>query len=218
MKTLLLFAVLIVLLTSCSNPNVAVTKVTSVKIDTTSLPKDIRHKGNIDTAVKYTDSEGEHILITSEDADVDGDRLTGIYLYAYSYRLSGGKWRLQWQMHDLTNQCEEDAAGDFLPGTFSITDLDHNGRAEVWLMYRLACRGDVSPGDMKVIMHQGNNKYAVRGHSRVKVNATEYHGGDNNFDDAFWNGPVAFKQYAQQLWEKNKNESSDVEHPSGKFN
>lgn len=219
MKNLLFFVAVVALLSSCSSPNTATTKVTSAKIDTTTLSKDIRHKGIIDTAIKYTDSEGQHILITSEDADGDSDnRLNGIYLYAYSYKLTGDKWRLQWQLHDFVNQCEEDVAGEFVPGTLTITDLDHNGRAEVWLMYRLACRGDVSPSDMKVIMHQGSNKYAMRGNSRIKVNATDYYGGDYKLDDAFWNGPVVFKQYAIQLWQSHKNESFDAEHPAGKIN
>ena len=187
-------------------------------MDTTALPKEIKHKGSIDTAVKYTDNEGQHILITSEDADIDGDRLTGVYLYAYCYKLTGGKWHLEWQMQDMVNQCEEDVAGDFLPNTFAVTDVNHDGKAEVWLMYRLACRGDVSPSDMKVIMHDGNKKYAMRGGSKVKVNATDYYGGDYKFDDAFKNGPAIFRQHAQQLWEKNKNENFDVEHPAGKFN
>jgi hypothetical protein len=218
MKTLLPLAALIILLASCSSQNTEATKVTSSKIDTATLPKDIKHKGGIDTAIKYTDNEGEHILITSEDADIDGDRLTGVYLYAYCYKLTGDKWRPEWHMSDMVNQCQEDVAGDFLPGTFAITDLNHDGKAEVWLMYRLACRGDVSPSDMKVIMHEGSKKYAMRGGSKVKVNATDYYGGDYKFDDAFQKAPAIFRQHAQQLWEKNKNENFDTEHPTGKFN
>src|ERR1700743_484714 len=114
MKPLILLATIIALFASCSNPNTAKTKITFAKIDTTTLPKGIRHKGSIDTAIKYVDNEGQHILITSEDADVDTDkRLTGVYLYAYSYKLADDKWSLQWQLHDFVNQCEEDVAGEF---------------------------------------------------------------------------------------------------------
>jgi hypothetical protein len=223
MKTFLLFAMLSILLFSCGNPATQAVKVTSSKIDTGAVPKTIKYKGSIDTAVKYTDSEGQHIIVTSEDDDLeksdDGDpRLTGIYLYAYCYKLTGDKWELLWQMRDFINECDLDIAGEFIPNTFAITDLDQNGKAEVWLMYSLACRGGVDPADLKVIMHEGVKKYAMRGGSKVKVNATDYAGGDYKFDAAFKSAPLVFRQHAQSLWEKHKNENFGEDHPNGNIN
>jgi hypothetical protein len=207
------------LVAACSQPQTGAIKVTSSKLDITQIPKSIKFKGGIDTAVTYTDNDGKHIVITSEDDDISEDRrLTGVYLYAYCYQLNADKWQLKWQMRDLVNECDFDTAGDYLPGTFAITDLNRDGRAEVWLMYRLACRSDVSPSDMKIIMHEGSKKYAARGGSRVKVNATDYYGGDYKLDNNFKTGPEQFKQHAQQLWNKNRNEGFDEQHPTGKFN
>jgi hypothetical protein len=218
MRIPLPLAFLLLLFASCSQPNKDVFKVTSSKLDTNQIPKSIKYKGGIDTAVKFTDGDGEHVILTATDFDSDTDhRATGIYLYAYCYLITGDQWHLSWQMRDFVNECEFDIGGEFLPKTFAVTDLNHDGKAEVWLMYDLACRSDVSPSDLKIIMHEGAKKYAMRGGSRVKVNATDYYGGDYKFDAAFKNGPQAFRQYAQQLWEKNRNEGFDEEHPSGKF-
>jgi len=56
---------------------------------------------------------------------------------------------------------------------------------------------------MKIIMHEGNKKYAIRGESKVKVSEKEYDGGRYIMDDSFKVAPDVFKQYAIQLWKKN---------------
>jgi len=180
-------------------------KITNLNVKT--LPKSIHYKGIVDHAVKYIDKEGEHMVITTEDDGVKkvdgGDDEKSEDLYAYCYKLNGDQWVLTWQMHDFVNECQFDISGGYLPATFAVTDLNKDGKAEVWLVYRLACRSDVSPSDMKVIMHEGEKKFAMRGGSKVKVNGTDYYGGDYKFDDAFKTGPETFRQYAQQLWKKN---------------
>lgn len=70
-------------------------------------------------------------------------------------------------------------------------------------MYKTVCHGDVSPVTMKIIMYEGNKKYAVRGDTRVSVSEGHTMGGEYTFDDAFKNGPAAFREYAKKLWAKN---------------
>lgn len=223
MKTLFLFAILSILMLSCGSPKTGTVKVTSSKIDTSALPKGLKYKGAIDTAVRFTDNAGEFVVIASEDEMTEktdnGDRLNGVILYAYCYKINQGKWDLMWKMQDSETECGLDVAGDFIPNTFAITDLNYDGKAEVWLMYHLACRGDVSPSDMKVIMHEGSKKYAIRGDTKVKVSESDYYGdGDYKFDTNFKNGPHVFRQYAQELWEKHKVETFGKEHPNGYVN
>lgn len=70
----------------------------------------------------------------------------------------------------------------------------------MWVMYRTVCHGDVSPMEMKVIMYQGTQKYAMRGETRVKTSETETYGGDYKFDPAFAKAPKAIKDFAMKLW------------------
>ncbi len=174
-------------------------------IDKNELPKTITYKGHIINAVKYTDNEGEHLVITTETGIVNvkevGEDMKKADLYAYSYLNSGNVFKLSWQMHDLVPSCPVDVIGKYIPGTFAVTDVNNDGKAEVWLMYIITCQGDASPCTMKIIMHSGDKKYAMRGTNQVKLDKA--YGGEYTFDDAFKNAPKLFRDYAQQLWKKN---------------
>lgn len=183
-------------------------QIKTVALDKKSIPKSIVYKGHIINAVQYTDSEGEHLMITTETGNIQdkGDETNGFLkadLYAYNYLIKGNQQTLTWQMHDFTITCPVDTKAQYIPNTFAVTDLNKDGKAEVWLMYLTACRGDVSPASMKIIMHEGVKKYAVRGSNRVKITDKDYGGGEYTLDEAFKTGPVIFKQYALALWKKN---------------
>jgi hypothetical protein len=178
-----------------------------VKLDKKSIPASINYVGKIINAVRYTDGEGEHIVVTTETGETKSkgaeDDYRDMALYAYSYRVIGGKQTLSWQVHDFVKECPVDIKANYIPNTFAVTDLNKDGKAEVWLMYTTVCHGDVSPSNMKIIMYEGNKKYAVRGTSKVKISDKEYEGGVYTFDEAFKKGPKSFRSYALQLWKKN---------------
>lgn len=182
-------------------------------LDKKAIPASIKYSGHIVNAARFTDSEGEHIIISTETGNFDvklkgvDEELTKAELFAYCYLIKEGKLTLTWQMHDFTIECPVDTKATYVPGSFAITDLNKDNKAEVWLMYSVACRGDVSPAGLKIIMHEGPKKYAVRGESRVNVPPLGHYGGKYTMDDAFKKGPVAFQQYAIQLWKKNMNEN-----------
>jgi hypothetical protein len=111
-----------------------------------------------------------------------------------------------WRVYDYNKDCPVDLMLYFIEKTFAVTDLDNNGLAEIWLMYKNSCQGDVSPVPTKIIMYEGSKKYALRGESRVLFSATEFIGGNFTLDDNFKNGNAAFRQYAEKLWSKNKAE------------
>lgn len=178
------------------------------KLDKKSIPKSINYIGKIINAVRYIDNEGEHIIVTTETGvtstkGIEGDTFRDAALYAYSYKTVNDKHILSWRVHDFVKECPVDLNADYIPNTFAVTDLNKDGKAEVWLMYKIVCHGDVSPSNMKIIMYEGNKKYAVRGTNKVKVSDKEYDGGEYTFDDAFKNGPHSFRSYALQLWKKN---------------
>ena len=170
------------------------------------IPKSIKFDGTFKEAVQYKDKEGEHLVLTSEGGEQKGDDRTK-FVYGYCYLKNGDHLALQWKLYDLSGTCAEDVEAQFLPKTLAVTDLNKDGVAEVWLMYLAACKGDVSPSNLKIIMHEGSKKYAVRGTTRVKVNATEYNGGDFSFDEAFKQSLKVFRDYAHALWQKNVNET-----------
>lgn len=184
------------------------------QIDLTQLPKEIKYEGKIKTAVRWTDGLGQNIVIVTE---------TGIYrsekfkhendgadaeIFAYHFVVKNDSTVKTWEVYDFIADCPVDIEASFIKNTFQATDLDSNGIAEIWLMYKTVCHGDVSPCDMKIIMHEGQQKFAMRGQNKVFAGTDDkgqkhYIGGEYKFDKAFADGPKAFLEFAQKLWSNN---------------
>jgi hypothetical protein len=183
-------------------------QINTTRLDTNQLPNGIKVTGKIKTAVRWTDKSGDNIVITTETGEFKSTKATSddsrdAELYAYHYIVGNDSTFLLWKVYDFIKDCPLDIQVGFIKNTFQITDLDNDGVAEVWLIYKLACRGDIGPCDMKIIMYHGKLKYAMRGQNKVQVSDNEFYGGDYKFDKAFTEGPAAFKDFALKLWDKN---------------
>jgi len=183
---------------------------TSVKkIDPTKLPKGINYEGKIKNAVQWIDSLGENIVIVSETGvhkskkfkhESDG---RDAELFAYHYLIKGDTALQTWRVYDFISDCPLDIEAQFIKNSLQITDLNKDGVSEVWIMYKTVCHGDVSPFSMKIIMYEGNRKYAIRGHNKVQISDKEFYGGDYKFDKEFIDAPQEFLEFAKKLWSKN---------------
>jgi hypothetical protein len=183
-----------------------------LRLDKNSVPKTIKYTGDIIEAVRWRDSTGDNIVILTfidktKNKNTPDEGYASAALYAYHYLVSGDSAKQTWRVYDYVNECPVDMTLYFVDQTFAVTDLNKDGKGEVWIMYKVSCQGDVSPVPMKIIMYQDNKKYAVRGTTRTKVSATDYMGGEYSFDEAFKNAPLEFRQYAQKLWKQHKTET-----------
>jgi hypothetical protein len=178
-----------------------------------AVPAALRHEGRVKQALRYTDRTGTYCVLTTETGPVPAtnpDNGQRADVYAYQYLMpSAGAPTLSWQVHDFVPDCPLDLEARFLPGSLTVTDLDQNGTAEVWVVYRTTCRGDVSPSTQKIIMREGAKKYAVRGNSRIQIGAKQFEGGDYQLDAAFQTAPAAFRQQAVKLWQRYMSEKLD---------
>ena len=169
-------------------------------------------KGNFVQAVRWTDNTGDNIVILTltgktQRKNAPDDGYSDGALYVYHYLVSSDSTTRTWRIYDYVKECPVDMFLNFVDKTFTVTDLNKDGKAEVWVMYKVSCQGDVSPVPMKIIMYQDNKKFSVRGTTRVKVSATDYMGGAYSFDEAFKNAPAEFRQYAAKLWKQHKTET-----------
>ncbi len=172
------------------------------------LPKNLACKGKLAQALRFTDKTGTYLLVTTQtgvQTKTGSDDNRSAHLYAYVYKMQpAGAASLLWQLNDGVDDCQLDVVTEFVPATLSVTDLDQNGIAEVWLMYRTACRGDVSGAETKIIMHEGTSKYALRGEGMIKAGDNLPSGsGTYTFDGAFQKAPAVFRQHAATLWKQN---------------
>jgi len=179
-------------------------------LDSGSVPKGIKYEGKIKDGLRWTDKSGDNIVIITEtgfytsQAKKDEDMVNrNAELFAYHFINKEDSLKQTWKVYDFIKDCPLDIEASFIKNTFQVTDLNKDGVAEVWLMYKTVCHGDISPCDMKIIMYQGQQKFAMRGQNKVKVSDTEFYGGNYKFDDAFNKGPEVFKEFAKKLWSKN---------------
>lgn len=189
-------------------------KITPIALKVDELPKDIVYEGEIVNAVKWTDNLGENVVITTETGIYDSKKFpkendgSDAEIFAYHYILEKNKFKQTWKVYDYISDCPVDIVAEFLDNTFQITDLNNNGVGEIWLMYKTVCHGDVSPFEMKIIMYEGQQKFALRGETKIMYGIDDkenklYTGGEYKIDKAFSDGPKMFLDFAKKLWKKN---------------
>ncbi len=168
-----------------------------VSLSAVQLPAGVTFKGDFQQAVRWTDAEGDNVVVLSTHHDEESEYGANDDLYAVRYTVADGAAKARWNLHDFIHDCPVDHQASFLKGAaVQLTDLDGDGPAEVWLAYRLMCRGDISSDTMKVIVYQAAQKYAMRG----ETEAVDGKGGGYTFDPAFMDAPKAFRDFARKLW------------------
>lgn len=178
-------------------------------LDAAKLPFDIKVEGKIKHAVRWTDTTGDNIVVASETGIYNSNKFKheedgrDAELFAYHFTVANEVAKQTWRVYDFISDCPLDIEAAFLENTFQVTDLNKDGVAEIWLMYKTVCHGDVSPCDMKIVMYEGRQKFAIRGRNKVKFSETQFEGGDYKVDNAFAMGPAKFLSFAKQLWDSN---------------
>lgn len=198
----------------------------------------LKYEGDLRDAYKWTDRLGENIMVTSsvkpyKDSKQNqyGEEGETAELHAYHWVKkstgSGGDkdYAEVWTLKDGVQGCPFDITSNFISEAITVTDLDKNGIAEVKLQYMTACRSDVSPAEMKLLLYENRNKYELSGYSwlpyspEMKFTVTEndvnleklpgYTEDDyeKNFgryrtEKEFANAPAPFLNYARSEWLK----------------
>jgi hypothetical protein len=139
------------------------------RIASGEIPKDIKFRGQLHEAWKWSDRIGENILITSllkpykPSKFIENEDEKTSQSYAYHFIKKDTIYKLRWSLTDAVNNCPFDVTLEFINNSFTITDLDSDSIAETKLQYKIVCRSDVSPVGMKLIMREDSVKYALRG-------------------------------------------------------
>lgn len=132
------------------------------------VPASIRFTGKLLQAWQWKDKTGNNLLVLSgrdvfDDKIIEEEQTRAASIHAYQWVKTDTGYQQVWKLMDFIAECPFDVTlRFFLKGT-QITDLDKDGVAEVTLVYKMSCRSDVSPDEMKVIMREGAQKYALRG-------------------------------------------------------
>jgi len=188
-------------------------------IKAADLPK---VKGKVVKAVRYEDNSGQNLILLTEtdvvekpcpDCPMFPPRSKELYAYCFSFDPRELVFKQEWLVTDFVRDCNLNTMSvAFILDAFRITDLNADGKAEIWMTYILECSGDPSPKTMKIIMYEGNLKYAVRGKTRALVGdfgnpqKNVYDGGEYELDPVLKTAPVEYVKFAKELWEQYKNQ------------
>lgn len=115
-------------------------------------------------AYSWSDSNGENKLIITRKGPFSGTE-SGFTssLYAVQYLNGMKKENILWDIYDFEKDCQFDLWIGLVPNSIRITDLDNDGVSETTFIYKKNCRSDVSPAEMKLMMHENAQKMALRG-------------------------------------------------------
>ena len=152
-----------------SGPAGGFSEATSIKA--ADIPETIVVDGELKSAFRWADSLGDNIFyITVKGPYSDGNKgeseeeERSAEIHAFHYvKDTDSDHRLHWKFSDREISCPLDITTDLVPGSLTVTDLDNDGYFETKFQYALACRGDISPAEMKLVMKENLDVYTLTG-------------------------------------------------------
>jgi hypothetical protein len=179
--------------------------ITVKSIRESELPKGVKAPTGFQKALSWSDKNGGNILIFSSRestrtiADVE---VRSVYLNVEHVAVAGAKTKQLRLVRDKVEDCDFDLTAEFIDQATQVTDLDNDGVSEVTFAYWIACRSDVSPLTIKLLVLENGQKYILRGNSVVPVGNEEGEtwGGDYKPDPGAKKWPKKFLQHAEAIW------------------
>lgn len=177
------------------------------KVAIEDLPENVKEISDISSALQWTDSLGNNLLIITKRVFRKGDENTApanrhtrpnynrytIPSFAHCFQLIEDSAILRWKVAGISRLCQDETI-NHTQSWHVVTDLNNNGRAEVWIIHKGPCVSEETGGSMKIIMHEGYWEYIMDGYI-IDTVPSEY-----NLDANFRKGPPEFRRYALQLW------------------
>lgn len=158
---------------------------------------------NVKQAKKWYDASGENWLVLYETGSFipKGNTMASAKLSAVLFIKTDSGFVPRWKMNDFINDCGLDVVCSFYDEHLSITDIDSNGMAEIMMVYAKSCKGDVSPNEKKLLLYEGQHKYAIRG-EELMIMGKDTLGGALNRDTSFQSLPQEIQEAALKHWHK----------------
>jgi len=190
----------------------AISEVFEIDTSPFALPSFLSDQKELLHQSSWEDKNGTNQLIIQREGPIENEAeglLSPSYtaqIYAYQLLASKeGEPQVLWDIYDFEKDCEFDLWIGLIPNTLRITDLDRDGISETTLVYKKTCRSDVSPATMKLIMHEGEEKMALRGFMKLPSDFGVMSSDDDrigSYEDEkdFANQPESFLIFAKNHW------------------
>jgi hypothetical protein len=124
------------------------------------VPGGLKIGSRVVDGARFVDAEGEGFIYLVERASRDR---SSVLLYAVYERGSGADARRLREVDDVAERCPPPSPTGFVKGSLAVTDLDHDGAAEVWFAWVVGCGTDEEPLVAKQFVLEGKHRYVIRG-------------------------------------------------------
>lgn len=211
-----LLVLLVVSTLATTSPVAEAQEIAVRRLSAREVPAGIERRGTIEAARRWTDRTGDNLLVLTRAAEREGppneyaEPSRQREIYVHHYVRDGAGYRLLWRTADHVRGCDFDLTLAFVPGSLQVTDADRDGVAETSYAYRLACRSDLSPAALKLILHEGATKYAIRGTGDMRHLAPGYPAPEMRMDPALARQP-ALRALAERQWRRVVREGAEAE-------
>lgn len=145
----------------------------------------------------WVDKKGINILLL-EQLEVAIDEENGFSsqtIQATHWLKKEGQLIHHWSYQDEITECPVDLEMKFLAAP-QFSDLNNDGIYEIWMMIQKACKGDISPSQVEVIMvDERKAKYFLTAEEQLIFPNGIIYGGSYELKD-FTELPVHYQEYA----------------------
>ncbi len=153
--------------------------------------------------VQFNDKNGVNYVIATIEENTKDDYTTKKLWVEHFIESDKKAPKLLREITDFERDCPVDNQLDMIKDSFTISDLDKNGYAEIIFLYKTGCKGDVSPSGLKLMVLENGNKAAIRGKMVIKEFKTPR---EKTPDAAFKKLPTVIQDKANALWNQFENE------------
>lgn len=149
--------------------------------------------------IQFADKNGiNYIIATLEEATKDDYTFKTLWIEQFIENKEKDPKLLQ-EIIDYEKDCPVDNQLGLIEDAFEVTDLDGNGFAEIFFMYKTGCTRDVNPSGLKLLVLQNGSKATIRGRTIIKGFNEPY---VKQPDAAFKQLSGVIQQHANALWIK----------------
>jgi len=190
---------LIIGLLACTGHSGSNREFTPLVFQQDSLPPRCTFTGELLGGARWSDANGENILLVSQNFKTGVD--AGVQeIFGYNYVLDSGKCKLLWTWHDDNeNICD---MGEGLVSTIETDDVDGDGIAESAFIYTIEGACDQSPRLFTLVFHSASTVLTMKGTKPVHTNETTIAGGEIVSDSTFDSAPIEYSDFCTYVWQK----------------
>jgi hypothetical protein len=154
-------------------------------------------------SIQFNDKNGLNYVIATTEENTKDDYTTKKLWVEHFVESTSKEPKLLREITDFERDCPVDNQLSLITDSFTVSDLDKNGYAEIIFLYKTGCKGDVSPSGLKMMVLENGNKAAVRGKMVIKEFKTPR---EMTPDAAFKKLPKVIQDKANSTWGKFENE------------